>query len=82
VEEGVRWAEGGWGVVLGEEGGVFDGIEDVEIGESADDGEEDDGFYGCVCCMEGKGPEEKAHRSRAVSRTIAPTFLFETLTPN
>jgi hypothetical protein len=35
---------------------VFDGVEDVEVGEGADDGKEDDGFYGSVCCMESEWP--------------------------
>lgn len=71
------WAQGGWGEAGGEEGGVLDGVEDVEVGEGADDGEEDDGLDGRVCGMEREGPEEKAHRRDGASscRPVPQTFI-------
>ncbi|KAF9529997.1 hypothetical protein CPB83DRAFT_851400 [Crepidotus variabilis] len=44
-----------------EEGTMFDSVQDVEIGESADDAEEDDGFDGGVCGVESEGAEEGSH---------------------
>ena len=41
--------------------GMLDGREDVEVGECTNDGEEDNGLYGRVGCMQREGPEEGAH---------------------
>lgn len=35
--------------------------EDVKVGECSNNGEEDDGFYGCVGCMESERPQEGSH---------------------
>lgn len=77
MEEGVCGAERGGGVVRREEGRVFYGVEDVEIGEGADDGEEDDSLYWCVRGVQRKRPQEKAHCKRAeFTRTISPTTFY------
>jgi hypothetical protein len=37
---------------------MLDGVEDVEVGEGADDTEEDNGFDGCVSRMQREWPQE------------------------
>lgn len=44
-----------------EERRVLDSREDVKVGECSDNGEEDDGFYGCVGCMERERTQEGSH---------------------
>lgn len=94
AEEGMCRTEG-WGRIWciggGEEGGVFDGVEDVEIGKGADDAEEDDCFYGCIGCMKSEGLEKDAHDccpvqdpARVREQPVVPftqTFLFHTTIP-
>lgn len=54
------------GSILGrEESRVFDGVEDVEIGKSANNTEEDNSLYGCIGRMKGKRPEKEAHGSES-----------------
>lgn len=44
-----------------EERRVLDSREDVKVGECSDNGEEDDGFYRCVGCMERERTQEGSH---------------------
>ena len=44
-----------------EESRVFDCTQDIEVGEGADDGEEDNCLYRSVRCMERKRAEESTH---------------------
>lgn len=44
-----------------EECRVLDGRKDVKVGKCSDNGEEDDGLYRCVGCMESERTQEGSH---------------------
>ena len=53
---------------------MLDSREDVKVGECSDNGEEDDGFYGCVGCMESERTQEGSHcRNKSVRQLLRRT---------